>query len=459
MRRTAIVTLLIARRWRAGARRLRRRRQQPSCGEAQTFDPNKQVDADDLERLHRPRARPSQRDHRRVREAEPERHRRQRRQRQRRQDRRRAARRQRARRDALVQHRQHRRLLLLGRLDRPRRPYIERDNVDDRRVPAGGPGLHRVPGHALRDAAARRRLRPLLQPVDMFEAAGDQVAAEDDLRARRRREEAHPARLGRLDRGRRLRPDTGFYESVPAHYGPQWDAQWQNADGKSSLATDPGWTDYLEWDKNLIDWYGYDELTKFLAGAGAEFSASNAFETGKVAMMLDGEYRTAFIADEHPELNYGTAPFPVADGQEDRYGAGYVTGSIIGIPRDSENQAAAWELVKYLTTDTDALGDPGQRARQRADDARRGGVAEAGPRATVRPVHPDLQEPRTRRPPRSPPPAAPTRSCSSRSSPSTRRARSTTCRPDSRISTPRSTPRRRTPPAAERGAVSRGRFG
>ena len=41
--------------------------------------------------------------------------------------------------------------------------------------------------------------------------------------------------------------------------------------------------------------------------------------------------------------------------QEDRYGAGYVTGSIIGIPRDSENQAAAWELVKYLTTDTDAL--------------------------------------------------------------------------------------------------------
>ena len=71
----------------------------------------------------------------------------------------------------------------------------------------------------------------------------------------------------------------------------------------------------LEWDKNLVDWYGYDKLTRFEAGAGEEFSASNAFETGKVAMMLDGEYRTAFIEDEHPELNYGTAPFPVADDQ------------------------------------------------------------------------------------------------------------------------------------------------
>src|SRR4029453_9955003 len=93
--------------------------------------------------------------------------------------------------------------------------------------------------------------------------------------------------------------NSGFYESVPAHYAPQWDAQWQNADGKSSLATDPEGTDYLGGGKDLTGWAGYDERTRFLAGAGAEFSASNAFKTGKVAMMIDGEYRTAFIADEH----------------------------------------------------------------------------------------------------------------------------------------------------------------
>jgi multiple sugar transport system substrate-binding protein len=233
-------------------------------------------------------------------------------------------------------------------------PYIERDNVDIGEFPQAVQDYTQYQG--------TRCAMPLLADVyglyyntDMFAAAGinqpPKTISELDADAKKLTQRAAD---GTIDVAGFV-PTSGFYESVPAHYAPQWDAQWQNADGKSSLATDPEWTDYLEWDKNLIDWYGYDELTMFLAGAGAESPASNAFEAGKVAMMIDGEYRTAFIAAEHPELNYGTAPFPVADGQEDRYGAGYVTGSIIGIPRDSENQAAAWELVKYLTTDTDAL--------------------------------------------------------------------------------------------------------
>ena len=39
-------------------------------------------------------------------------------------------------------------------------------------------------------------------------------------------------------------------------------------------------------------------------------------------MNIDGEWRVAFIKNEHPELNYGTAPMPVADAQPDLYGAG-----------------------------------------------------------------------------------------------------------------------------------------
>ena len=64
----------------------------------------------------------------------------------------------------------------------------------------------------------------------------------------------------------------------------------------------PAWTDAAEWQKQLVDWYGYDNITKFNAAYGGdqEFSASNAFETGKVAMMFDGEWRTAFIKREHP---------------------------------------------------------------------------------------------------------------------------------------------------------------
>jgi multiple sugar transport system substrate-binding protein len=148
-------------------------------------------------------------------------------------------------------------------------------------------------------------------------------------------------------------PFPSWYENVPAHYGPSWGAQWMNGD-KSSLNTPP-WQDQLKWQKSLVDWYGYDNLVRFNAGAGDEFSASNAFETGKVAMHMDGEWRVNFIKKEAPKLNYGTAPFPVADNKSDLYGAGYVTGSIIGIPKTSKHKDQAWLLVKYLGTNTPAL--------------------------------------------------------------------------------------------------------
>jgi multiple sugar transport system substrate-binding protein len=148
-------------------------------------------------------------------------------------------------------------------------------------------------------------------------------------------------------------PFPSWYENVPAHFAPSWGATWMDGD-KSALAT-PAWQDLLQWQKSLIDWYGYDDLVRFNAGAGDEFSESNAFETGKVAMHLDGEWRPAFIKKEHPELKYGTAPFPVPDDKQDLYGAGYVTGSIIGIPKTSKHRDQAWLLVKYLATNTDAL--------------------------------------------------------------------------------------------------------
>ena len=152
-----------------------------------------------------------------------------------------------------------------------------------------------------------------------------------------------------------LVPNEGFYENAAAHHAPLWDAQWIDNKGKSTLATSPGWAKWLTWDKNLIDWYGHDKLQRFIAGAGQEFSPQNAFERGKVAMLLDGEYRTAFIKAEHPELNYGTAPMPVDDAHPELYGGGYVVGNTVGIPKGAKNEAAAWELIKYLATNTKPL--------------------------------------------------------------------------------------------------------
>jgi multiple sugar transport system substrate-binding protein len=150
-------------------------------------------------------------------------------------------------------------------------------------------------------------------------------------------------------------PTFGFYENAPAHFAPAFGATWFTSDGKSNVATDPAWASMLTWQKSMVDDYGYDKLTRFTSGAGDEFSAGNAFEKGKIAMMIDGEYRNAFIKAEAPDLSYGTAPFPTADDKTDLYGSGYVTGNVIGIGRGAQNPEAAWALIKFLTTDTDTV--------------------------------------------------------------------------------------------------------
>jgi multiple sugar transport system substrate-binding protein len=153
-------------------------------------------------------------------------------------------------------------------------------------------------------------------------------------------------------------PASAFYDDVPpkfTFYAPLFNAHYVDAKGHSILSKDPGWRKYFTWQKGLVDWYGYDKLQRFQAGLGQEFSASNGFETGKLAMNIDGEWRVAFIHNERPELNYGTAPMPVDDAHKHLYGAGYVNGTIIGIPKGSPHLKEAWDLVRYLTTNTHFL--------------------------------------------------------------------------------------------------------
>ena len=151
-------------------------------------------------------------------------------------------------------------------------------------------------------------------------------------------------------------PSRTFYaENLPSNYGHLFGASWLDSKGKSSISSSPGWARYMNWSKGLIDWYGADKLKRWQAGVGDEFSASNAFETGKLAMALDGEWRVAFIQAEHPELKYATAPPPVDQAVIGRYGSANVNGTIIGMPKTTKHKQEAWELLKYLTTSSHAL--------------------------------------------------------------------------------------------------------
>jgi multiple sugar transport system substrate-binding protein len=147
----------------------------------------------------------------------------------------------------------------------------------------------------------------------------------------------------------------GFYTVSVDRVGSMFGGKWTDGNGKSILSKDPAWARMLRWQKSLVDFYGHDKLVRFQAGLGDEYSSSNAFEVGKLAMNLDGEWRVAFIKAEHPDLDYGTAPLPVDDAHPELYGSSVLNGSIAGIPKNAKHKDGAWALLRYLTTSSHAL--------------------------------------------------------------------------------------------------------
>jgi multiple sugar transport system substrate-binding protein len=150
-------------------------------------------------------------------------------------------------------------------------------------------------------------------------------------------------------------PLFGTYETNPTTMAPMVGAKWLKDDGTSAVGSDPAWQELLKWQKDLVDWYGYANLSKFRASMGDEFSPDNAFHKGTVAMAIDGEYRIAFLRDQAKNLQFGTAPLPVSDAHPEWYGAGYVTGNVVGVAKTSKNPEAAWAMIRYFTTNKDAI--------------------------------------------------------------------------------------------------------
>ena len=226
-------------------------------------------------------------------------------------------------------------------------PYIKRDNVDLNQLNATT--------RSYTEFGGKRCAMPFLADAygvfynkDMFAKAGiagppktlDELT-EDAKKLTVKNPDGSLKTVGFL-------PLFDFYENAAAHMAPAVGAKWLTADGKSAVGTDPAWKTLMTWQKNLVDWYGYENLQKFRAGLGDEFSADNAFQKGQVAINIDAEYRLAFVKDQAPNLKYGVAPIPTSDPA--RYGGGYVTGNIMGISKNAKNPEAAWELIKYLTT-------------------------------------------------------------------------------------------------------------
>ncbi|MFE7129566.1 ABC transporter substrate-binding protein [Streptomyces sp. NPDC057638] len=151
-------------------------------------------------------------------------------------------------------------------------------------------------------------------------------------------------------------PNYHGYETTISHYVPQWSPTYFDGEGKSTVATDPAFAKMITTQKDLVDSLGgHAKLSRYRNTFGDEWGAKHPFHTGQVAMQLDGEWRLGMAKDAGVDFEIGTAPLPVPDDQIADYGKGYLSGTIVGIAATSKKQNAAWELIKYMTTDTEAV--------------------------------------------------------------------------------------------------------
>ncbi|MFE9902473.1 ABC transporter substrate-binding protein [Streptomyces achromogenes] len=151
-------------------------------------------------------------------------------------------------------------------------------------------------------------------------------------------------------------PNYHGWESTTEHYLGQFSPTYFDQDGTSAVAKDPAFAQAFTVQKKLVDALGgFRRLERFRATLGDEWGPKHPFHTGQVAMQMDGEWRLGMAEEAKPDFEIGVAPLPVPDDRAGQYGKGYLTGTIAGIAATSRKQNAAWEFVKYVSTDTDAV--------------------------------------------------------------------------------------------------------
>jgi len=153
--------------------------------------------------------------------------------------------------------------------------------------------------------------------------------------------------------------------SDPDHYGIGFDAQsggtfmfrwmpfvWANGgdilneDGSQSTINSPEALEALELWVNLIHEH---KATPPGTHAWNGDDLRGAFQAGKIAMMVSGNFAVALLNRDSPDLNYGTALIPPPEtGAES---ASFAGGDMMGILTGNDKVDASWDLLQFLASE------------------------------------------------------------------------------------------------------------
>ena len=116
----------------------------------------------------------------------------------------------------------------------------------------------------------------------------------------------------------------------------------------SITADDPANIRAFAWAKKYAEKYGREKLLQFRGGFGTFDSPFNAFIEGKVSMEMQGVWFPLFIRRHRPQLEFGVAPFPCAEGVPGP--RSLLEADIIAIPSGCKHPKEAWKFVYWVQT-------------------------------------------------------------------------------------------------------------
>lgn len=129
-------------------------------------------------------------------------------------------------------------------------------------------------------------------------------------------------------------------------------AEFVSDDGRKILLNSPEVVEALQYMRQLADAQGgYGQLSAFKASFQGD--ALDPFFVGKVAMKLDGQWVFDSLAAFARDVNFGVAPFP-RPAKFVEAGAppmSFCGGWAYAIPTTARNKAAAWEFIRFMTSE------------------------------------------------------------------------------------------------------------
>ncbi|CAG0958496.1 sn-glycerol-3-phosphate-binding periplasmic protein UgpB [Phycisphaerales bacterium] len=150
---------------------------------------------------------------------------------------------------------------------------------------------------------------------------------------------------GRLERVGFFHPEPGWWSWLWAyHFGGRI---YDPAADRSLVASAEN-IRAMEWMQSYSRSLGVDECKAFRESFGNYFTPENPFLTGKVAMIVQGPWVANLVGAFKPDLDYGVAPFPVAEGLYDPAAPiGLIDTDVLVIPKGARHPEASMEFVAW----------------------------------------------------------------------------------------------------------------